>query len=56
MKDEDGNAWRPADPDAYTSFSSIASDEDKPDTAAFALRGASELRVFFNSQNELVPS
>jgi len=56
LKDEEGNPWRPADGDTYTSFSSIASDEDKPDTAAFALRGASELRVFFNSQNELVPS
>ena len=56
LKDEDGNAWRPADADAYTSFSSIASDEDRPDTAAFALRGANVPRVFFNSQNELVPS
>jgi hypothetical protein len=56
LKDEDGNPWGPADGDTYTSFSSITSDEEAPDTAAFALRGASELRVFFNSQNELVPS
>jgi hypothetical protein len=56
LKDEDGNAWRPAGANEYSSFSSVTSNDDAPDTAVFALRVAGDPLVFFNSQYELVPS